>query len=65
MNSDVQPGTTFESECLDAMSRVQDVMTREGRAMSVGQGIVKKGGRSWLAYHATRRDTAHSMDWDD
>ena len=65
INSDVQPGTTFESECLDAMSRVQDVMTREGRAMSVGQGIVKRDGRSWLAYHATRRDTAHSMDWDD
>ncbi|KAF6233298.1 hypothetical protein HO173_008590 [Letharia columbiana] len=63
-NSDVQLRTTYQSDRFDALARAEDVLTREDRAVSVGQGTVKRGGRSWLAYHATRSDMGHGMDWD-
>ena len=62
--SDTQPITAYQSDRLDAIARVQDVMTSDKKAMSVGQGVIKRGGRSWLAYHATRSDTEHGMNWD-
>lgn len=63
-HSDVPSYTTYQSESPNAISGREDIMTRENRATSVGQGIAKRGGRSWLAYHATRSDTGHTMDWD-
>lgn len=61
-NSDSQLGATYQSDRLDAMARAEDVMTRESSGVSVGHGVVKRGGRSWLAYHATRSDMGHGMD---
>ena len=62
--SDTQPITAYQSDRLDAMARVESIMTRDKKSMSVGQGVIKRGGRSWLAYHATRSDTEHGMNWD-
>ena len=62
--SDPQSITAYESDRLDAIARVEDVMTRDEKAMSVGPGLIKRGGRSWLAYHATRSDTYHGRNWD-
>ena len=64
INSDVHPGTNYEADRLDAIARVEDVMTRGDRATSTGRGVLKRGGRSWLAYHATRSDTGNGMDWN-
>ena len=61
--SDTQSITAYQSDRLDAIARVEDVMTRDKKAMSVGQGVIKRGGRSWLAYHATRSDTEHGINW--
>ena len=61
--SNTQPITAYQSDRLDAIARVEDTMTREEKAMSVGQGIIKRGGRSWLAHHATRSDTEHGNKW--
>ncbi|CAD6594231.1 MAG: hypothetical protein ASARMPREDX12_008488 [Alectoria sarmentosa] len=63
-NSDLQLRTTYQSDRLDAIARAEDVMTRENRAVSVGRAAVKRGGRSWLAYHATRSDMGQGMGWD-
>lgn len=63
-NSDIQLRTTYQSDRLDALARVEDVVTRENRAVSIGRGGVKKGGRSWLAYHATKSDMGHGVDWE-
>ena len=63
-HSDIQLRTTYQSDRLDALARVEDVMARENNAVSVTQGSVKKGGRGWLAYHATRGNMGHSMDWN-
>ncbi len=62
--SDIQLRSTYESDRLDALARAEDVMARENRAVSITQGSVKRGGRSWLAYHATRSDTGRGMDWN-
>ena len=62
--SDSQAITAYESDRLDAIARVEDVMTRDEKAMSAGQGVIKRAGRSWLAYHATRSDTEHGIYWD-
>ena len=62
--SDTQPITAYHSDRLDAIARVQDVMIRDEKAMSVGQGVIKRGGRSWLAYQATRSDTGYGINWD-
>lgn len=72
LNSDPLPArfngdgdlTTYQSDRLDSLARAQEVMTREDRAVSIGQGGIKRGGHSWLAYHATRSDMGHGMDWD-
>ena len=61
-HSDIQLRSTYESDRLDALARAEDVMARENRVASVTQGSVKRGGRSWLAYHATRSDTGRGMD---
>ena len=65
-NSDGQLGGTHRSDdSFDAITRADDVGIRENRAKSVGQGVMRKGGRSWLAYHATRSETGNgSMDWN-
>ncbi|CAF9942008.1 hypothetical protein IMSHALPRED_003149 [Imshaugia aleurites] len=63
-NSDIQLSANYQSDRLDAIARAEDALTRDDRAVSVGQGVAKRGGRSWLAYHATRSDTAHGMDWN-
>ena len=60
--SDTQSITAYQSDRLDAIARVEDIMTRDKKAMSVGQGVIKRGGRSWLAYHATRSDTEHGIN---
>ena len=62
--SDTLSITAYQSDRLDAIARVEDVMTRDEKAMSVGQGVIKRDGRSWLAYHATRSESEHRMDWD-
>ena len=62
--SDTRSITAYHSDRLDAIARVEDVMTRDEKAMSVGQAVIKRGGRSWLAYHATRGDTEHGINWD-
>ena len=59
--SDIQSISAYESDRLDAIARVEDVMTRDEKAMSFGQRVIKRGGRSWLAYHATRSDTEHGI----
>lgn len=66
MKSDIdEPSTSYQSDRLDAIARVEDVMGRGERATSSGQGVMKRGGRSWLAYHATRSDTGDGMmDWN-
>ena len=62
-NSDSQLGGTHRSDdTFDAMTRADDVGIRENRAKSVGQGVLRKGGRSWLAYHATRSEMGN--DWN-
>ena len=63
-NSDIKPGTFYQSDRSNTVPGGEDITTRENRVVSVGQGIAKRGGRSWLAYHATRSDTGHSMDWN-
>lgn len=63
-NSDMQLRTTYQSDRLDALARAEDVMTRGSRAVSIGHGGVKRGGRSWLAFHATRSDMGHGIDQD-
>lgn len=63
-HSDIQLRTTYQSDRLDALARAEDVTTRENMAVSATQGSVKRGGRGWLAYHATRSDTGASMDWN-
>ena len=62
--SGAQPITAYQSDRLDAIARVQDVMNRDKKAMSVREGVIKRGGRSWLAHHATRSDTEHGINWD-
>ena len=62
VNSDIQPSTAYLSDRLDAIASVEDVMTRDEEAASVGKGGMKRSGRSWLAYHATRSDTRHELD---
>ena len=64
INSDTQSPNSYQSDRLDAIARAEDVMNREKRAVSVGQGVMKRGGRSWLAYHATRSDMGHGMNWN-
>ena len=64
INSDIQSSNTYQSDRLDAIARVEDVISKDNKALSVGQGRMKKGGRSWLAYHATRSDMGHGIDWD-
>ena len=56
-NSNTQPSTAYESDRVDAIARAEDVMTRGNGATSIGKGVIRRGGRSWLAYHATRSDT--------
>lgn len=60
-NSDV---TIYQSDRLDALARAEDVMIRENKAVGAGQASVKRGGRSWLAYHATRSDMGNGIGWD-
>ena len=62
--SETQSTTAYQSDRLDAISKVEDVMTRDKKAINVGERVIKRGGRSWLAYHATRSDTAHGINWD-
>lgn len=62
-NSDIQL-TTYQSDRLDSLARAQEAMTREDSAVGIGERGVKRGGHSWLAYHATRGDMGHGMDWD-
>ena len=64
INSDTQSTNSYQSDRLDAIARAEDVMNRDKRAVSVGQGAMKRGGRSWLAYHATRSDMGHGMVWN-
>lgn len=64
IKSDTQSPNSYQSDRLDAIARAEDVMNRDKRAVSVGQGVMKRGGRSWLAYHATRSDMGHGMDWN-
>ena len=64
INSDTQSPNSYQSDRLDAIARAEDVMNRDKRAVSVGQGVMKRGGRSWLAYHATRSDMGHGMNWN-
>ena len=64
INSDTQSPNSYQSDRLDAIARAEDVMNRDKRAVSVGQGVMNSGGRSWLAYHATRSDMGHGMDWN-
>lgn len=63
-NSDIQLRNTYQSDRFDAIARAEDVMTRENRAVGVGQAVIKRGRRGWLAYHATRSDMGHGMDYD-
>ena len=63
-NSDTQSPISYQSDRLDAIARAEDVINRDQRAVSLGQGVVKRGGRTWLAYHATRSDMGHGMDWN-
>ena len=63
-SDDIGPGTSYQSDRLDAIARVEDVMSRGEKVTSTGQGVMKRGGRSWLAYHATRSDTGDGMDWN-
>lgn len=65
-SGDIEPATSYQSDRLDAIARVEDVMSRSDKAMNSGQqGGMKRGGRSWLAYHATRSDTGDGMmDWN-
>lgn len=63
-SDDIEAGTTYQSDRLDAIARVEDVMsTGEKVTMSGQQGVMKRRGRSWLACHATRSDTGDGMDW--
>ena len=64
INSDTQLPNAYQSDRLDAIARAEDIINRDKRAVSVGQGVVKRCGRSWLAYHATRSDMGHGMDWN-
>lgn len=61
-NSDTQLSAAYQSDRIDALARAEDFMARENRAVSVGQGAVKRGGQSWLAYHATKSDIGRRMD---
>ena len=63
-NSDTQLSSAYQSDRIDALARVEDVMARENRAVSIGHGALKKGGQSWLAYHATKSDIGRGMDWN-
>lgn len=63
-NSDTQLSSAYQSDRIDALARVEDVMGRENRAVPVGQGAMKRGGQSWLAYHATKSDIGRGTDWD-
>ena len=49
INTDIQSPNSYQSGRLDAIARAEDVINRDKRAVSVGQGAVKRGGRSWLA----------------
>ena len=66
INSDNQQRSTSQFDRLDNTSTDENGKTKENRAVtvSVGSGLVKRGGRSWLAYHATRSDTGHEGNWD-
>ena len=64
ISSDTQSPNSYQSDRLDAIARAEDVINRDKRALSVGQGVMKRGGRSWLAYHATRSDMGHGIDWN-
>ena len=74
LNSDALPArfnsdgdgelATYQSDRLDTLARAQEVITREDRAVGIGQGGLKRNGHSWLAYHATRADMGHGMDCD-
>ena len=63
IHSDIGPLTTYPPDSLKAVDRAEDVMTRDNRDMSVGKGLVKRGGQSWLAYHASMNDMGHELDW--
>ena len=65
-NSDSQlGGIQHSNDSFDAMTRANDVGIREDRAKSVGQGVLRRGGRSWLAFHATRSEMGNgSVDWN-
>lgn len=63
-NSDIQSCSAYESDRLDAVARAEEVMKRPNSAVSTGHGSVKRGGRSWLAFHATRGDMGHGINWD-
>ena len=65
INSDTQLPNAYQSDRLEAIARAEEVINRDKRAVSVGQSVVKRGGRSWLAYHATRSDIGHGMDCND
>ena len=64
ISSNTQSPNSYQSDRLDAIARAEDVINRDKRAVSVGQGVMKRGGRSWLAYHATRSDVGHGIDWN-
>ena len=65
-NSDGQlAGIKPFDDSSDAVTRADEVCIRENRAKSVGQGVIRRGGRSWLAYHATRSDVGNGgVDWN-
>ena len=63
-NSDTKLSSAYQSDRIDALARVENVMARENRVVSVGLVALKKGGQSWLAYHATKSDIGRGMDWD-
>lgn len=61
-NSDTQLSAAYQSDRIDALARVEDVMAREHKVVSSGQGALKRGGQSWLAYHATKSDIGRGAD---
>ena len=62
INSDTQLSAAYQSDRIDALARVEDVMASENKVASVGQGALKRGGKSWLAYHATKSDIGRGAD---
>ena len=63
IHSDTGPRTTDQQDSLAAIASAEDAMTRDNRDMSVEKGLVKRGGQSWLAYHASMNDMGHKLDW--